>query len=97
MQQLALGLGVPPSACLLEEESRTTRENARFTAQLLRARGIQQVLLVSDGYHLPRARMLFRREGIAVLPVASSRELTRRQRLSAALRELIAFARAAFG
>ncbi len=96
-QRLALELGVPAAACLLEEESHTTAENARFTAPLLRARGIQQVLLVSDGYHLARARMLFRREGIAVLPVASARALTPKQRAGAALREVISFARSALG
>jgi len=89
-QQLALQLDVPPQACLLEAESHTTAENARFTAQILRARGIQQVLLVSDDFHLLRAVLLFRREGVATIPVASKRVLTVGQRVRAAIRETVA-------
>jgi len=90
MQRLAQELDVPASACLLEDQSHTTEENARFTAELLRARGIQQVLLVTDGFHLLRAVRLFRREGVATIPVASKRELTTGQRVRAAVREAIA-------
>ncbi len=96
-QQLALAQGVPASACLLEEASHTTKENARFTAELLRARGIQQVLLVSDGYHLLRARLLFAREGLAAQPVASRRQLSASVRLRSTLREALAFLRALAG
>lgn len=95
MQQLALGLGVPASACLLEDQSHTTKENARFTAEILRARGIQQVLLVTDGFHLLRSVRLFRRQGVATLPVASKRVLTPGQRVRAAVREAIASLRPA--
>ena len=48
---------------LLEEVSRSTEENARFSAALIEARGWQRVILVSDGYHLLRARLLFERFG----------------------------------
>jgi len=92
-QQVALSLGVPAQACLLEVESHTTEENARFTAAILRARGIQQVLLVSDAFHLYRAKVLFGREGIATLLVPSRRALTTGQRVRAALREAIASVR----
>jgi uncharacterized SAM-binding protein YcdF (DUF218 family) len=90
MQQLALGLGVPASACLLEDQSHTTKENARFTAEILRARGIQQVLLVTDNFHLLRSVRLFKRQGVATIPVASKRVLTQGQRVRAAVREAIA-------
>lgn len=95
MQQLALGLGVPASACLLEDQSHTTKENARFTAEILKARGIQQVLLVTDGFHLLRSVRLFRRQGVATLPVASKRVLSPGQRVRAAVREAIASLRPA--
>ena len=60
-------LGVPADAILLEEGSRSTEENARFSAALIEARGWQRVILVSDGYHLLRARLLFERFGRRVL------------------------------
>ena len=63
---VAQRLGVPESSCLLEERSHSTRENARFTAALLRARGVTEVIVVSDPYHLFRARWLFEHEGLTV-------------------------------
>ncbi|MCY3946855.1 MAG: YdcF family protein [Anaerolineaceae bacterium] len=59
--------GIPADAILLEEGSRSTEENARFSAALIEARGWQRVILVSDGYHLLRARLLFERFGQPVL------------------------------
>ncbi len=64
--KVAIAAGVPQERCVLEEKSHSTRENARFTAELLRARGITEVIVVSDPYHLFRARWLFEREGLTV-------------------------------
>ncbi|RKG99538.1 YdcF family protein [Corallococcus sp. CA053C] len=66
MLGLAVEAGVPASACVLEEESRTTEGNARFSVRLLRERGARRVVVVSDPYHLLRARQCFRREGLEV-------------------------------
>jgi uncharacterized SAM-binding protein YcdF (DUF218 family) len=57
--------GVPAAAILEEDRSRDTVENARFTAALLRARGIGRVVIVSDRRHLPRAVLAFRLLGLA--------------------------------
>ncbi len=72
MQRLIVELGVPASACILESNSTSTRENARYAAEILRCRGIDEVVLVSDGYHLLRARGLFHRQGIAAHPSPAS-------------------------
>jgi uncharacterized SAM-binding protein YcdF (DUF218 family) len=42
-----------------ETESRDTRENAAHTVPMLRAAGITQILLVTHGYHMPRALRAF--------------------------------------
>lgn len=60
-------LGIPAGAILLEDDSHSTEENARFSTALIKARGWQRVILVSDGYHLLRARLLFERFGQPVL------------------------------
>ena len=65
--EILQNLGVPVEAILLEERSRSTEENARFSTALIEARGWQRVILVSDGYHLLRARLLFERFGQPVL------------------------------
>jgi len=64
--QLLQQRGVPAPAILLEDRSRSTEENALNSAELLEARGWQRILLVSDGYHLLRARRLFERIGLPV-------------------------------
>ncbi|MBI3183767.1 MAG: YdcF family protein [Myxococcales bacterium] len=67
-RELALAQGVPAEACLTEEESRRTMENAWCSARRLRSLGVQEVILVSDGFHLLRARQCFRRAGIRAWP-----------------------------
>ncbi|MBX7113184.1 MAG: YdcF family protein [Myxococcaceae bacterium] len=70
---LAVAEKVSPAACLCEERSRSTHENARFTARLLADRPVKKILLVTDGYHMPRARWLFTRAGFEVVPAPSPR------------------------
>ena len=43
MAALAEELGVAPAAIIVESESRTTAENAAFTAKLLHKRGVKSV------------------------------------------------------
>jgi uncharacterized SAM-binding protein YcdF (DUF218 family) len=81
---------VPLHACLLEEQSRSTAQNAEFSAPLLRQHGVQRIVLVSDGYHLLRACAHFRREGFVVVPVASGRALHWRDALYWTAREAVA-------
>nr|AYM52736.1 hypothetical protein [Archangium disciforme] len=66
MLALATRLGVPAEACVLEEESHSTEENARHAARLLRDMGARRVVVVSDPYHLLRARQYFRLHGFDV-------------------------------
>ena len=95
-QRLAISLGVPETACLLEEASHSTAQNAAFTASLLRAHELHTVIVVTDPYHLPRALRLFALEGVPasgspVLDAPRHRELT--SRLGWTLREVFAHAR----
>lgn len=57
----------------LEENSRNTRENARFAATLLRQRGVRRVLLVTDRPHMTRAMLCFRAQGLEVIPAPVER------------------------
>ncbi|MGZ3456977.1 MAG: YdcF family protein [Archangium sp.] len=66
MRDLAVRLGVPAEACLLEEQSHSTEQNASFSARLLRSLGARRVVVVSDPYHLLRARQYFRLHGFEV-------------------------------
>lgn len=71
MRELALSLGAPAASLLLETASRDTIENALCSAALLRARGLERAILVTDRYHALRAGLLFRRAGVEVVRVAT--------------------------
>ena len=58
-------MGVPHEAILVEGESRNTRENAVFTAELLAGRSSRnRYLLITSAWHLPRAAACFRAVGL---------------------------------
>ncbi|MCL2012017.1 MAG: YdcF family protein [Cystobacterineae bacterium] len=81
---------VPSQACLREEQSRSTAQNAEFSAPLLKQHNIGHIVLVSDGYHLLRACAYFRRQGFSVTPVASARTLPLRDEIYWTAREAVA-------
>jgi uncharacterized SAM-binding protein YcdF (DUF218 family) len=55
--------GIPD--VVVEREARSTAENARLTARLLRPLGARTVWLVTQPFHGRRAALLFRRAGLA--------------------------------
>lgn len=67
MQDFLVCHGVAPGIVEVEPRSRSTRENALFTAQLLRGVPGRKVLLTSD-YHMFRARRVFEKAGMEVSP-----------------------------
>lgn len=51
----------------LEEESRTTWENALLSQKTLKAAGIQRIVLVTNAWHMPRAKWSYEQQGFQVL------------------------------
>ena len=74
MTALLQDLGVPAHAITLEETSRNTYQNAVFSAVLLKARGIEHILLVTSALHMPRALPLFKAQGLQVTPAPTDFE-----------------------
>lgn len=52
----------------VEDRSLDTWQNAEYSARLLHAAGVSRVYLVSNAWHLPRARVAFRHFGIEAVP-----------------------------
>jgi uncharacterized SAM-binding protein YcdF (DUF218 family) len=73
---LLADLGVPAAAIRVENASRNTAENAVRTRAVLQALGAHRVLLVTSAFHMRRARMIFERAGVAVIPAATDYEAT---------------------
>lgn len=65
-------LGVPAAAVLREDRSRTTAENARFTAELLAPLDARRVGIVTCDWHMRRALWLFERAGLVPTPVPAT-------------------------
>ena len=72
MAALAMDLGVPKDAILLEEHSTRTHDSAVYSAALLQQSGMGSVILVTSPLHILRARLAFSAAGVFVHPVLAS-------------------------
>lgn len=63
---ILLAAGVPDSAITLENKSATTKENAEFTARILRETGVKRAAVVTSWWHSRRALNCFRHYAPAV-------------------------------
>jgi uncharacterized SAM-binding protein YcdF (DUF218 family) len=68
MRDFFLGQGVRPGDIIVEDRSLSSYENAVESARLLRAREIRKVVLVTEATHMMRAKGVFRRQGVEVVP-----------------------------
>ena len=85
--------GVPSGAILLEEQSRSTEENAIEVAAITQARGWERVIVVSDNFHLLRAHWMFAQQGLTAYTSPAQRttgRLTLREWIPAVWREVLA-------
>jgi uncharacterized SAM-binding protein YcdF (DUF218 family) len=60
--------GIPRAMIWTERASRSTYENAAFSARILRDKGIRHIVLVTEAYHMPRSVACFRKQGLDVTP-----------------------------
>lgn len=59
MAVLATTAGVDAEAIILEEQSQTTRQNARYGLDLAARHRAHAVVVVTESFHLPRAMWIF--------------------------------------
>ena len=87
-QRYVLAAGVDAPSVLVERRGVSSAESVAAAAALLRAHGLQRVLVVSDSYHMLRLELLARRYGLQPLraptPALSPRS---RERWAQVLRE----------
>ncbi len=69
MKRLAVEMGVPPEAIVLDPDGLNTDATVNNCRKRLPAMGAARVLAVSHFYHLPRVKMTFARAGIDVFTV----------------------------
>lgn len=68
MRDFLVSQQVPQEYILLEDQSRNTYENAVASAKLLRDRGLNRAILVTDAASLSRATKCFHLQGFDVIP-----------------------------
>lgn len=64
-------LGLDPLRVIFETKSRNTIENALFTRDMVLPKAGETWLLVTSGFHMPRAYGMFRKIGFPVVPCVS--------------------------
>ncbi len=82
--------GLPESAVLLEDQSRSTEENAMFTRILMQEHGWQSAIISSDNYHVFRARRLFANEGLTVYTSPATEQAPNNMYVTYLIREVAA-------
>ncbi|MDP1853079.1 MAG: ElyC/SanA/YdcF family protein [Candidatus Omnitrophota bacterium] len=75
MKALAIYLGVPESAVIIEDLAASTYENVKFTDKILDAKKWEKIILISSPYHMRRAALVFAKiapeKKIAFVPAKS--------------------------
>ncbi len=68
MAQEATRQGIPAEKIMIERGSRDTRQNAKNSARIIREKGWNNIILVTNDFHMKRAIHLFAKEGLEVYP-----------------------------
>jgi uncharacterized SAM-binding protein YcdF (DUF218 family) len=51
----------------IEDQSKTTQENALYSAEIVKRDGIKSVYLITHFWHMPRAKTVFEKQGLNVI------------------------------
>lgn len=72
VRRFLIDLGLPSDKIIMEDKSRDTIENAKYTLEICRKLNFKKPILVTSAFHMKRAIMSFRKIGVEVLPVPSN-------------------------
>ena len=75
-RRILIDLGVPEEQILVETRSINTTQNARYSAEILRAQDLTQPILVTSAFHMKRAVLNFKKQGIDVVPYPADYQVT---------------------
>ena len=77
MAAMMTSLGVPQKTLLIQPRSQDTYEDAVFSCEMIKAEGIERVVLVTSAMHMPRSVALFEAQGCQVIPYPVDYTITR--------------------
>jgi vancomycin permeability regulator SanA len=90
MRDLAVKLGVPSDAVILDPGGHNTNASVANTVRIFQDNGLQRILAVSQWYHLPRVKLAYARAGLDAWTVPARTTTIPRTRAIVA-REIPAF------
>jgi len=80
IENYLLKIGIPKTDLLIESESKNTHENAVNTALMLNEKYLDgKYLLVTSGYHMPRAIRCFEKVGLTITPFSVDQQAGERK------------------
>ena len=68
MKRFLMDLGISDDRIILEENSRDTFENAKYTKKVCENLGFKNPILITSTYHMKRSVLSFRKVGLEVIP-----------------------------
>jgi uncharacterized SAM-binding protein YcdF (DUF218 family) len=74
MADLAIGDGFPEDRIVREAQSRNTLENTIFAKRIIKENGWDNIYVVTDPIHIPRAKMVFKVLGVKAQFLKTHRE-----------------------
>jgi vancomycin permeability regulator SanA len=90
MRTLAMQLGVPDSAIILDPAGLNTAATVRNTIALFKTMNVHRVLVVSHFYHLPRIKLAYQSQGQDVWTVPARQQYTPHDLVYFLAREVVA-------
>lgn len=68
MADVMVAFGVPRDRIILETKALNTRQNAQFSAEIVRSLGAERTVAVTSALHMRRTLLELRRAGLEVIP-----------------------------
>jgi uncharacterized SAM-binding protein YcdF (DUF218 family) len=81
--------GVPPGGVIETRRSESTQETARLVSEIMKSRGFQSVMIVTDYYHVTRVKLALTHEGVGNIEKAHVGKLRKEDALKIG-REVVA-------
>lgn len=83
--------GIEPNRILVENESRDTVENLRFTKKMMEQEGFQSCVIVSNSFHMRRITMIAKNLGIGATCYCKRSLITPLKQWNPTIKEMKAF------
>jgi uncharacterized SAM-binding protein YcdF (DUF218 family) len=72
VRRFLIDLGTADSKIIIEDRSRNTIENARYSKEICKEFGFKKPILLTSAYHLKRSMIAFKKVGMTAIPFPAS-------------------------